>query len=64
MKKRTIRMSDELKNFLVFSSQKRNIFLDLAALNIQRRRDHVLPDYNTFRRFMGAKIISPIRSNN
>ena len=55
MKKRSVKMSDELRNFLVSAPDKRTILLDLAALNIQRGRDHGLPDYNTFRRFMGLK---------
>ena len=55
MKKRSIRMSNELRNFLVQGPKNRNVLLDLAALNIQRGRDHGLPDYNTFRRFMGLQ---------
>ena len=47
-------MSNELRNFLI-PSPGNNTFLDLAAINIQRGRDHGLPDFNTFRRFFGMK---------
>jgi len=46
------RINDVLRNFLFVSASSPVRFgIDLASLNIQRGRDHGLPDYNTARLF-------------
>ena len=44
---------DELRNVL-FPVGRGN-GLDLVAMNIQRGRDHALPDYNTVRKSLGLR---------
>ena len=46
-------MVDDLRNAL-FPVGRFN-GLDLAAMNIQRGRDHGLPDFNSVRKFLGLK---------
>ena len=49
----TQQMVDDMRNAL-FSSG-RGVGSDLASRNIQRGRDHGLPDYNTVRKALGLK---------
>lgn len=47
-------ISDDLRNYrLNYSGGEIQSFLDFAALNIQRGRDHGIPDYNTLRESYG-----------
>lgn len=48
-------ITDEVRNFLVSDNPKEAMQLDLAALNIQRGRDHSIPTYNALRMAYGLR---------
>ena len=48
-------MVDDMRNVLFPSGRAPGLGLDLAAMNIQRGREHGLPDYNSVRKAVGLK---------
>lgn len=54
-KHRNNQLVDSLRNMLIETP---GIVQDLFSLNVQRGRDHGMPDYNTVRKMLGIKPIS------
>lgn len=54
-KQRNHKVVDGLRNLLI---QTPGIVQDLFSLNVQRGRDHGMPDYNTVRKLLGMRPIS------
>lgn len=54
-KHRNHQLVDSLRNLLI---EFPGIVQDLFSLNVQRGRDHGIPDYNSMRRLLGIKQIS------
>ncbi len=60
-----IHIVEELRSFLFAIPGTPAVFgLDLASLNIQRGRDHGLPDYNSIRRSFQGRAVSNFREIN
>ena len=60
-----LKMIDNLRNFLFGNPSSGNaVGLDLASLNIQRGRDHGLPDYNSIRRHYTGRAARSFRDIN
>ncbi len=57
MKEINTRIVDDLRNFL-FGPPAANMLLDLVTLNLQRARDHGIPDYNAVRSAYGLSTVS------
>jgi hypothetical protein len=58
------RINDILRNFLFNTndpSDPTRFGIDLGSLNIQRGRDHGLPDYNTVRKFYAGKAVTDFK---
>ena len=53
---------DDIRNFLFANTEGRGF--DLASLNIQRGRDHLLPSYNAVRIALGLAPINQFQNNN
>lgn len=54
----TDRVLEEAIRSLLFFNANTNTAFDLAALNIQRGRDHGLPSYNEYRRWCGLSLLN------
>jgi len=57
MQKIDTRIVEDVRSFLFGAPDEENL-LDLASLNIQRGRDHGIPDYNTLRAAYGLEKVS------
>ncbi|KAL9646141.1 hypothetical protein ABK040_008018 [Willaertia magna] len=55
-----VKVVDDLRNFLFG----RNVAFDLPAFNIQRGRDHGLPDFNKMRKHLGLKPLTATEITN
>jgi len=42
-----------LRNFLIPGAAQKTTFIDLFSFNVQRARDHQIPDYNSVRKAFG-----------